>query len=144
MLDFHSGDDLTSATRRVIQRATGGNLHFKISPMLQLLFAEVLNDFHPALFRRWWDDALAYARREAGAGSAFAAECVREYEADGEPEPSSHDSIFHHYSFAFVGRRDEGGQFICREEFYDLSPAFYREYQTRTARYLCSLAEELF
>jgi hypothetical protein len=131
MLDFHSGDDLTSATRRVIQRATQGHHHFKISPMLQLLFAEVLNDFHPQLFQRWWDDALAYARREAAAGSAFAAECVRE-------------SIFHHYSFAFVGRRDAQGQFIYREEFYDLSLAFHREYQTRAARYLCSLAEELF
>jgi len=144
MLDFHSGDDLTSATRRAIQRATQGRLHFKISPMLQLLFADVLNDFHPALFHRWWDDALAYARREAAAGSAFAAECVREYEADSEQKPSPHHGIFHHYSFAFVGRRDAQGQFIYREEFYDLSPAFYREYQTRVARYLCSLAEELF
>jgi hypothetical protein len=144
MLDFHSGDDLTSATRRVIQQATQGHHHFKISPMLQLLFAEVLNDFHPALFRRWWYDALAYARREAAARSAFAAECIREYEADGEHKPSPRDAIFHHYSFAFVGRRDAQGQFIYREEFYDLSPAFYREYQTRAARYLCSLAEELF
>ncbi len=144
MLDFHSGDDLTSATRRVIQRATQGHLHFKISPVLQVLFAEVLNDFHPALFRRWWDDALVYARREAAAGSAFAAECVRQYEANGGRNPSPHHSIFHHYSFAFVGQRDAHGQFLCREEFYDLSPAFYREYQTRVARYLCHLAEELF
>ncbi len=144
MADFHSGDDLSSATRRVIQRATQGQHHFKISPSLQLLFAEVLNDFHPALFRRWWNDALAYARREAAAGSAFAAECVQQYEASGEQTPSPHHTVFHHYGFAFVGRRDDSGQFLQREEFYDLSPAFYREYQRRVARRLCSLAEELF
>jgi hypothetical protein len=144
MLDFHSGDDLTSATRRVIQRATQGHHHFKISPMLQLLFAEVLNDFHPALFQRWWNDALAYARREAAAGSNFAAECIRQAQTGSKQTSSPYDSIFHHYSFAFVGRRDVAGQFLQREEFYDLSPALYREYQQRVARYLCHLAEELF
>jgi hypothetical protein len=144
MLDFHSGDDLASATRRVIQRATQGHHHFKISPMLQLLFAEVLNDFHPDLFRRWWDDALAYARREAAAGSNFATECIRQRQTGSKQTYSPYDSIFHHYSFAFVGRRDATGQFAQREEFYDLSPAFYRHYQQRVARYLCHLAEELF
>ncbi len=144
MLDFHSGDDLSSATRRVIGHAGQGRFHFKISPVLQLLFARVLSDFHPELFLRWWEDALAYARREAEAGSIFAAECVREYEADNKQTPSPHQSIFHHYSFAFVGRRNAQGQFLHREEFYNLSPAFYHEYQTRVVRYLCSLAEDLF
>jgi hypothetical protein len=144
MLDFHSGDDLSSATRRVIGRAGQGRFHFKISPVLQLLFAQVLSDFHPELFLRWWDDALAYARREAEAGSTFAAECVREYEADNKQTPSPRQSVFHHYSFAFVGRRNAQGQFLHREEFYNLSPAFYHEYQTRVARYLCGLAEDLF
>jgi hypothetical protein len=112
--------------------------------MLQLLFAEVLNDFHPALFQRWWNDALAYARREAAAGSNFAAECIRQAQTGSKQTSSPYDSIFHHYSFAFVGRRDVAGQFLQREEFYDLSPALYREYQQRVARYLCHLAEELF
>ena len=78
MPDFHSGDDLSAATRQAIGRATAGRNHFKVSPMLQLLFGEVLADHHPDLFRRWWEDALAYAQREAAAGSAFAAECIRQ------------------------------------------------------------------
>ena len=73
MADFHSGDDLSAAARQAIGRATGGRNHFKVSPNLQLLFAEVLAEHHPDLFRRWWQDALAYAQREAAAGSAFAA-----------------------------------------------------------------------
>ena len=72
MVDFHSGDDLSAAARQAIGRATGGRNHFKVSPNLQLLFAEVLAEHHPDLFRRWWEDALAYAQREAAAGSAFA------------------------------------------------------------------------
>jgi hypothetical protein len=51
--------------------------------------------------------------------------------------------VFHHFSFAFVGRRDANGQFICREEFYDLSPAFYRAHQERIVGYLLGLAEDL-
>ena len=72
MADFHSGDDLSAAARQAIGRATAGRNHFKVSPDLQLLFAEVLADHHPALFQRWSQDALAYARREAVNGSAFA------------------------------------------------------------------------
>lgn len=143
ILDFHSGDDLTVQTRRVIQRATKGHLHLKISPVLQSLFAEVLIDFHPALFQRWWDDALAYARREAEAESALAIRCLRQYEASSEQTPSPHHDAFHHYSFAFVGRRDSRGQFLNREAFYDLSPEFYREYRRRVNHYLCRLATDV-
>ena len=143
MLDVHSGDDLSSATRRAIRRATGGRNHFKVSPMLQLLFAEVLADYHPELFRRWWYDALAYAQCEASAGSAFAAECVQQC-LETSLAPSPHDSVFHHFSFAFVGRRDAQGQFLYRDEFYDLSPAFYRAFQDYLVHYLCGLAAELF
>ena len=78
MADFHSGDDLSAAARQAIGRATAGRNHFKVSPNLQLLFGEVLAEHHPDLFRRWWEDALAYAQREAAAGSAFAAECIRQ------------------------------------------------------------------
>jgi hypothetical protein len=144
LLDVHSADDLTRPVRRVISRATGGKVHYKVSPMLQLLFAEALADQHPALFRRWWDDALAYARREAAAGSAFAAQCVRAYEAATDRRPSRHHMVFHHYSFAFVGRRDACGRFRQREEFYSLSPAFYREYRQRVAGYVGGLAADLF
>lgn len=144
MVDFHSGDDLSAATRQAIKQATGGRNQFKVSPSLQLLFAEVLGDYHPDLFRRWWDDALSYARREAQAGSPFAAQCIREYETSSNPMPDVHHDVFHHYSFAYVGRRDTRGQFLYREEFYDLSPAFYHEYQNRLASFLCSLANDLF
>ena len=143
MLDVHSGDDLSEETRHALQRATKGRLHFKISPQPQLLFAEVLADFHPALFQRWWESAKAYAQREATAGSAFAKECLRQSEQASLP-PSAHDSLFHHFSFPFVGQRDENGQFIRREEFYDLSPDFYRTYQVRVSGYLQGLARDLF
>jgi len=141
MTDFHSGDDLSAAARRAIGRATEGRNHFKVSPNLQLLFAEVLAEHHPHLFTRWWQDALAYAQREAAAGSAFALDCIRQSDTG---NPSSHDALFHNFSFAFVGRRDADGQFVCREEFYDLSPAFYTAYQECIVAYLLELADDLF
>ena len=144
LLDFHSADDLTAGPRRVIQRATGGRHHYKISPMLQLIFAEVLQECHPDLFRRWWDDAVAYALAEAEAGSAFAGQCLDAYQASADPSPSRHHRVFHHYSFRFVGRRDEQGRFLYRDEFYSLSPEFYRSYRDRIAGYLTGLAAELF
>jgi hypothetical protein len=143
MADFHSGDDLSQATRQAIRRATGGRLHFKVSPMVQLLFGEVLADYHPDLFRRWWEDARAYARREAAAGSTFAAACLTA--GDGAShEGSPHDAIFHHFSFAFVGRRNAEGQFLYREEFYNLSPAFRAAYAERITQYVLGLVEDLF
>ncbi len=142
MVDFHSGDDLSAETLRVIRRGTDGWCHFKISPSLQLLFAETLRDHHPELFRRWWDDALAYATREAERGSAFAAQCLQADRPEGRLEV--HHPIFHNYSFAFVGRRDEQGQFLHRHEFYDLSAGFRSDYQDRAAGFLCNLAETLF
>jgi hypothetical protein len=144
MLDFHSADDLSSPTRAALRRATKGWLHYKVSPMLQLLFADVLQEHHPDLFLRWWNDALAYARREAEGGSDFAAECLRAYESSADRTPSRHHQVFHHYSFAFVGRRDEQGQFAQRQEFYTLSPDFYRAHQQYISDYLATLAEDLF
>jgi tagaturonate epimerase len=138
MADFHSGDDLSQATRQSIRAATGGRLHFKVSPMVQLLFGEVLADYHPDLFRRWWEDARDYARREAAAGSTFAAACLNA--GDGSPR----DAIFHHFSFAFVGRRNADGQFLYREEFYNLSPAFRAAYAARITQYMLGLVEDLF
>jgi hypothetical protein len=133
LLDCHSGDDLGSATRKVIGRATDGQIHFKISPALQIVFAETLNDFDPERFRFWWDDTLTYARRE-GAG----------YESGGNAEPSPRDAIFRRYCFATVGRRDVRGQFIHREKFYALPGDFYREYQRRVEAYLCEVAADVF
>ena len=144
MLDFHSGDDLSRDTRCAIGRATQGQNHFKISPSLQLLFAEVLSEIHPRRFHAWWDATLAYARREAEAGSPLAVECLRAFESGGDQRPGAHHRVFHHYGFAFVGRRDARGQFLHRESLYGLSPIFYDEYSSSVEGFLCQIAEELF
>jgi hypothetical protein len=143
LVDIHSADDLTAPTRAAIRRATGGKLHYKISPMPQIVFAGALEDVHPGLFREWWEDAVAYAREEAAAGSAFAAWCLAELEAKDGPSPSHRDRVFHHHSFRFVGRRDAHGQFINRERFYSLSAEFHRLHDDRLAAYLGGLADEL-
>jgi hypothetical protein len=144
MLDFHSGDDLSSTTRRIIGRATGGRNHFKISPEPQFIYAETMQDLYPDLFRSWWTDTLAYAQREAEAGSSFAAQCIAEYTGSGSNALSPRDPIFHNYGFAYVGRRDAEGQYVNRETLYGLSPDFYGEYQRRVESYLCLLARDLF
>ncbi len=144
MLDFHSADDLSTPVRAALRRATGGRLHYKISPMPQLLFADLLQEYDPELFQRWWDDALAYARDEAEAGSDFASECLRAYEQSADRRPSRRHMVFHHYGFAYVGRRTANGQMANREQFYTLSPEFYRAYQQCIADYVGTLAEDLF
>lgn len=151
LLDCHSGDDLRSETRKVVGRATQGNVHFKISPALQVIFAEVLNEFDPDLFRFWWDDTLDYARREAAAGSDFAAQCLHQYEmvADSPQSPlrrapSPSHAVFHYYNFATVGRRDQTGQFVYRQKFYELPEGFYKLYRDRVAIYLGEVANDVF
>jgi len=144
MLDFHSGDDLRGAARQAIGRATNGHNHFKVSPSLQVIFGEVLHEFDPQRFQFWWEDTLAYARREASAGSEFAAQCLRQYESSDNPAPAPHHAVFHHYNFASVGRRDADGQFVHREKFYDLPPEFYRRYDERIKDFLCAVASDVF
>jgi hypothetical protein len=144
MLDIHSGDDLSAAARQAIGRATGGRNHFKVSPSLQVIFAQVLWEFDRERFRLWWDDTLAYARREAIAGSEFAVRCLHEYESSGVPAPSPHHAVFHHYNFASVGRRNEHGQFVNRESFYNLPADFYRQYHDRVTEFLCHVADDVF
>ena len=144
LLDCHSGDDLKSETRKVVGRAAKGNIHFKISPALQIIFAEALNKYDPEIFRFWWDDTLDYARREAQAGSDFATFCLREYETCGDRAPSPRHAVFHYYGFATVGRRDEKGQFIHRQKFYELPEDFYKLYQDRLVQYLSEVASDVF
>jgi hypothetical protein len=143
LLDIHSADDLTSPTRQAMKRATGGRYHYKISPMLQIIFARVLQEYEPTLFRRWWEDARAYATREAAAGSPFAAECLHADEATAN-EPSAWHQVFHHYSFAYVGRRDAQGRFMYRDEFYTLAQKFNEAYREAIAAHLNELSEDLF
>lgn len=144
MLDFHSGDDLSAQTRRVIGRATQGYNHFKISPSLQLLFAETLADVHPEIFRLWWDDTLEFARREAAKGSPLATQGLHLFETGGDRQIHAGHMVFRHYCFASVGRRDEEGQYLFREKLYDLSPEFNREYGDRLERFLSEIAADLF
>lgn len=143
MIDCHSGDFLGQPTRRAIGRATNGRNQFKISPVLQLMFAEVLSEFHPEVFRFWWDDTLAYAQREAEGGSPFAVRCLKEYASAGSLAPAPHHPVFEHFHFATIGRRNSQGQFLNREIFYSLMSDFYREYQKRVVAYLCQLADDL-
>ena len=143
MLDCHSGDDLSSATRRTVGRAANGNIHFKISPMLQALFAEVLHDLWPDRFRYWWEDTMAYARHEAEQGSALAVRCIRQYEEAGR-RPSPSQPLFHYYCFGTLGRRDDGGRFVHREKFYDLPASFYAEYARRVAKLIGEVIADLF
>jgi hypothetical protein len=142
MLDCHSGDDLSSKTRRVFGQATEGHLHFKISPSLQVIFGETLEDLYPERFQFWWDDTLAYARREAERGASTAIDAFREYER--QPKPSARTSLFQHFNFATVGKRDAEGQFRFRERFYDLPAEFYAEYAKRIERQLSDVAEDIF
>jgi hypothetical protein len=144
MLDFHSADDLTSPTRAALRRATKGFLHYKVSPMLQLLFVDILEKYDRELFLNWWNDALGYARHEAENGSEFAAQCLKAYEQSPDRKPSRHHQVFHHYGFAHVGRRGQDETFSVREKFYTLSPQFYRAYQDYVTEYLGTLAEDLF
>jgi hypothetical protein len=144
MLDFHSADDLTSPTRAAVRRATKGFLHYKISPMLQLLFVDILEKYDPELFLSWWDDAMEYARVEAQNGSEFAAACLRDFDRSPDRKPSRHHQVFHHYGFAYVGRRGQGQTFAVREKFYTLSADFYRAYQDYVTEYLGTLARDLF
>jgi hypothetical protein len=144
MLDFHSADDLTSPTRAALRRATKGFLHYKISPMLQLLYVDILEKYDPKLFLDWWNDALSYARHEAEQGSDFAGECLRHLDRSPDPKPSRHHQVFHHYGFAYVGRRGTNETFAFRDRFYTLPPAFYRAYQDYVTTYLGTLATDLF
>jgi hypothetical protein len=143
LIDIHSADDLEPSSRAAIRRATGGKLHYKVSPMLQIVFAGVLEDVHPDLFREWWSDAVAYAREEAATGSEFAADCLAALDTKTSAEPSHRDPVFHHFSFRFVGRRNEQAQFLNRQRFYSLSPEFYRIHEERLAAYVGGLADEL-
>jgi hypothetical protein len=141
MLDCHSGDDLSAATRRVVGRATDGVVHFKVSPSLQVLFAEVLQTAAPTVFRFWWDDTLAYARREAEAGSPLAARLLAEA---ARAAPSPQQPAFHQFCFATLGRRTADGGFLNRERFYTLPASVDRAYAERVTRLLLEVAADLY
>ncbi len=141
MLDCHSGDDLTRKTRQVLGRATAGRINFKLSPQLQIMFAEALFDVQRDLFQYWWDDVHAFVTEEASRGSTFAQQCLKELEK--APEPSPGASMFHYYCFVSPGRR-EAGRFINRERLYGLSGELLSEYGRRLEVWLCEVADDLY
>ncbi len=142
MLDCHSGDDLKKATRLVFGRASGGRINFKLSPQLQILFAETLYDVQRELFLYWWNDVYSFVKDEAAKGSSFAAKCMKELESSPDPRPGA--SLFHYYCFVSVGRRDAGGGFVNRERLYDLSPSLMSEYSSRLETWLLEIADDLY
>jgi hypothetical protein len=144
MPDFHSGDDLSSETRRVIGRATKGRNHFKISPSLQELYAFTLHETDPPAFRTWWEATRRHVEGQAAGGSSFASECLKDYERAGRPDPAPDQPLFHYYHFAPIGERDDEGRFKLRELFYTRSEEFYREYARRTEAFLLEVAADVF
>ncbi len=142
MLDCHSGDDLGRKTRQVFGRATGGRINFKISPMQQMMFSQALYEIQPDLFAYWFNDVLEFVRGEAKKGSAFAKQCIKEYDADPVPHPDK--KLFHYYQFVSVGRRDGKNRFVCREKLYELSPAFLKEYGRRLEAWFLEIADDVY
>ncbi|MFQ3620223.1 MAG: tagaturonate epimerase family protein [Spirochaetales bacterium] len=142
MLDCHSGDDLSKETRKVFGRATRGRINFKISPMLQLIFAETLYQVHPALFKVWWQEVYQFVQGEAKKGSSFAKDCLQEVQTDPTPHPSR--KLFHYYCFVPVGKRDEQNRFILRDKLYDVSEDFQKTYAERLEQWFLEIAEDLY
>jgi len=143
MLDFHSGDDLSKETRQVIGEATDGYLHFKVSPHLQLLFAETLADYSQPedadegwLLHDWITDTV---------GDSTYIEWMAERERDYTITKSDllRRPAFHNNAFAWVGQRDKQGRFVNRHRFYELSDEFYEAYRDRVVAYLLELQGDL-
>jgi hypothetical protein len=143
VIDIHSADDLTAPTRAAIRRATKGRLHYKVAPVPQVLFGEILEQVHPDVFADWWNDALLYAQESAETGSEFAVACIADLKAKASPSPSYRDRVFHHFCFRFVGRRGPDGNYLNRQRLYSLSDEFHRAYEDRLAGYLEGLAADL-
>jgi len=148
ILDYHSGDDLSRETRQRIAEGTGGVLDYKISPILQIIYSEVLADLDPERFRWWWDTTRDMVEREAARGEDVAEKYLKELAHRETDEganfwPRVDDHFFWNYSFAVVGARDENGQQLHREMFYDVSSEVEQEVRTRTKDYIVQLAQDV-
>jgi hypothetical protein len=115
-----------------------------VSPHLQLLYAKDLQAYYPDLFKGWFEDAVGYARREATRGSAIARQTLAELDSSSDSSPSWRHSVFHYFSFPYVGKRDENGQFVRRQEFYRLNQAFNEAHASRISNYLTEISADLF
>jgi hypothetical protein len=148
LLDFHSGSDKSPATYQTISRACGGKLKLKVSGILQLILAEVMEDLAPEMLREWWEWTLETARQEERQGSDVARQYLAELDERRRREsdaflPSARDAFFRDFSFAMVGAKDATGAFLHRSRFYPLPPAIQDEYTRRVVSYVTQLAEDL-
>ena len=143
LIDCHSGDDFSAATRQALNRATGGMIHFKVSPHLQNLFADVLYEHDRQMFRAWWDDTYEFVKENAREGSALAADCLKQYESEPESGPNPKFDLFRLFCYATVGKRNAEGNFTHREKFYSLGQDFSAEYTRRVKGCLCTIAHDL-
>jgi hypothetical protein len=144
MLDCHSGDDLSKATRRAFGRATKGRLHFKISPTIGDVFSRVLYDLHPDVFSFWWDDTINYAEASARSGSAVAVDLLNRWRRSDDPAPSPEHVVFKEFKVTAPGRKNESGELVHRRKFYDLSEDFREEFTRRLDLLLREIAEDVF
>jgi len=62
----------------------------------------------------------------------------------GSLDPSPHHLFFKEYCFATVGKRDDQGNFIHRDKFYDLPEEFYDEMAIRMEHFIMEAANDLF
>ena len=144
MLDCHSGDDLKSETRKIFGEATNGNIHYKVSPMLQNIFAETLFDYDHKIFYFWWDATFDYVKQKANEGLEFAVKSIKKFNNTKKHIPSPYHDLFQYYSYAIVGLRDSNNNFILRDKFYSLPSDFYNNYQSRVEKYLLEIANDIF
>jgi hypothetical protein len=143
MVDVHSGDNLSTETRKVINKASGGKIHYKISPVTQEIFAETLFEKSYEDFLFWWKEAFKYAQNQAEKGSTFAQKCLKTNEvSDGKPSPD--DMVFHYYHYPPVGENYKDGNLYLREYLYSLNTDIYQAYSRKFAGYLDSITKELF
>jgi hypothetical protein len=124
LLSIHSGDNLSSATRRVLGQATGGKLLFKVAPALQDLFVAAVFAHDQALADRLTAWVLNYAEQQ------------------GTPGKSPAETV-HKYAFAAFGTRNDAGEFEMRERLYGAGEVVKEAYQRELTRYLRELADDL-
>ncbi len=144
MLDCHSGDDLSRETRRIFGRASQGRIHFKVSPYLQILYAETLEELNPDAFRIWWEDSLAYAKESAKLGSSIAKESLQQLTQDDLKNPSASHLFFREYNFATVGKQDSDGTFLFRSMFYTQNQLFQKCLDEKIEQFLNECADDLW
>lgn len=150
MVDCHSGDDLSRATRRAIGAAAEGRIHFKISPSLQDLFADVLFETEPKLFAEWAARTVAFVAEQAAAGHPAAIELFGKENHSSRDKSTANtvhsptEPLFRKFCFAPVGLRDSSGRYPLREALYGCSAESKEAYRRRVARLLAETASDIF